>query len=136
VLLGHSYGADDMIRVAERIKKENITVDLLVLIDPVTPPEVPNNVKRVYCVYKSRPLTDWYPAWRGVAASVADPATPIENVDLRTAKVDFETDGISHPQIDKNAGVQNLAIEQIKKVCVMRTQWTPAPAAARTPPKP
>src|SRR6185436_16268272 len=47
VLLGHSYGADDMIRVAERLKSENVTVDLLVLIDPVTPPAVPTNVKRV-----------------------------------------------------------------------------------------
>ena len=48
-----------MIRVAQRLKKENISVDLLVLIEPVTPPPVPNNVKRVYCIYKSRPLTDW-----------------------------------------------------------------------------
>jgi hypothetical protein len=134
VLLGHSYGADDMIRVAEYLKKEKITVDLLVLIDPVTPPPVPNNVKRVYNVYKSRPLTDGIPAWRGVAATVQDPlATPIENVDLRTAMVSFSTDEteLSHPQIDKNVGVQNLAIEQIRKVCVPRASWT-GPSGPRT----
>jgi hypothetical protein len=131
VLLGHSYGADDMIRTAQRLKEENITVDLLVLIDPVTPPPVPDNVKRVYCVYKSRPLTDWYPAWRGVPASVQDPKTPIENVDLRTAKVDFDTSGISHPQIDKNTGVQNLAIAEIKKVCPLRTVWAQEHPATR-----
>jgi hypothetical protein len=136
VLLGHSYGADDMIRVAERLKKEDITVDLLILIDPVTQPAIPNNVKRVYCVYKSRPLTDGIPAWRGVAATVADPATPIENVDLRTAQVDFPTEEISHPQIDKNVGVQNLAIEQIKKTCPPRPGFAAGNKTVTTPPKP
>ena len=70
VLLGHSYGADDSIRVAKTLKEHGIAVDLLVLIDPVTPPAVPDNVSRVFCVYKSHPLTDWYPAWRGVPATV------------------------------------------------------------------
>src|SRR5271156_5301350 len=53
VLLGHSWGADDMIRVCYELKGESISVDLLVLIDPVTPEPVPANVKRVYCIYKS-----------------------------------------------------------------------------------
>ena len=140
VLLGHSYGADDMIRVAQRLKKENISVDLLVLIEPVTPPPVPNNVKRVYCIYKSRPLTDWYPAWRGVSAAVEDPVTLLENVGLRTAKVDFSTESIGHPQIDKHVGVQDLAIAEIRKVCPPRTAWqsatSPAPAASGPPSSP
>jgi hypothetical protein len=124
VLLGHSYGADDMIRVAQRLQQDKIGVDLLVLIDPVTPPEVPTNVKRVYCVYKSHPATDAAPWWRGVAATVADPKiTSLENIDLRTAKVDFDTSDISHPYIDKNEGVHNMCIEEIKKVCPLRTVW-------------
>jgi hypothetical protein len=135
VLLGHSYGADDMIRVAEYLQTQNIPVDLVVLIDPVTPPKVPTNVKRVYCVYKSHPLTDWYPAWRGVSASVVDPArTPITNIDLRTTDVGFDTTQLVHPTIDKSEGVHNLCIEQIKQVCVTRAQWAmthPSAGAAK-----
>ena len=37
VLLWHSYGADDQIRVAQQLQKVGITVDLLIVIDPVTP---------------------------------------------------------------------------------------------------
>lgn len=134
VLLGHSWGADDMIRVADELQKEKITVDLLVLIDPVTPPLVPTNVKRVYCIFKSHPETDWAPWWRGVATAVKDPKlTTLENLDLRTAKVDFPTDNITHPYIDKNEGVHNLCIEEIKKVCPPRTVWLQThPAGAVT----
>jgi hypothetical protein len=131
VLLGHSYGADDMIRIAEALQKENITVDLVCLIDPVTPPKVPTNVKRVYCVYKSHPLTDWYPAWRGVPADVVDPTrTPIVNIDLRTTEVGFDTTQLVHPTIDKSEGVHKLCIEQIKQICITRTAWAEAHPAA------
>jgi hypothetical protein len=124
VLLGHSWGADDMIRVSQHLQENGIQVDLLVLIDPVTPPLVPPNVKRVYCVYKSHPETDALPFWRGVPASVQDPkATELENIDLRYAKVDFDTSEISHPYVDKNKGVQDMCIAEIKKVCPLRTVW-------------
>ena len=61
VLVGHSWGADDQVRVAEMLGQNGIQVDLLVLIDPVTPPLVPPNVKRCYCIYKSHPVTDAVP---------------------------------------------------------------------------
>ena len=124
VLLGHSWGADDMIRVSQKLEENHIPVDLLILIDPVTPPAVGSNVKRVYCVYKSHPLTDWYPAWRGVPASVQNPeATSLTNIDLRTADVGFNADSISHPYIDKFEGVHKMAIAEIEKVCPPRTAW-------------
>ena len=133
VLLGHSWGADDMVRVSERLKQEGITVDLLVLIDPVTPPAAPTNVKRVYCVYKSHPETDAFPFWRGVAASVVDPkATTLENIDLRTAKVDFDTTNITHPYVDKIEGVHDMCIAEIKKVCPPRAEWQQAHASGKT----
>jgi hypothetical protein len=124
VLLGHSWGADDMVRVSQHLKAEGIMVDLLVLIDPVTPPAAPANVKRVYCVYKSHPESDWMPFWRGVAASVEDgEVTQLENIDLRTAEVPFDTGDISHPYVDKSEGVHDMCIEEIKKVCPPRTEW-------------
>jgi hypothetical protein len=124
VLLGHSYGADDMIRVADALQKHHMTVDLLVLLDPVTPPKVTPNVKRVYCVYKSHPLTDWYPAWRGVPADVEDAkATQLTNIDLRTTDVGFSTDEINHVNVEKVDGVHNMIIDQIKLTCIPRTAW-------------
>ncbi|MGN6368886.1 MAG: hypothetical protein ACTHN5_11560 [Phycisphaerae bacterium] len=127
VLLGHSWGADDSIRVCEELKQKNISVDLLVLIDPVTPPPVPSNVKRVYCVYKSHPATDAVPFWRGVPATVADPkVTPITNIDLRKAKVGFDTESIDHINIEKNEGVHRMVMEQIKEVCPTRVAWEQA----------
>ena len=138
VLLGHSWGADDMVRVSERLKQEGISVDLLVLIDPVAPPAAPANVKRVYCVYKSHPETDAVPLWRGVAASVKDAtATQLVNIDLRTADVPFDTKAISHPEVDKVEGVHDMCIEEIKKVCPPRTVWLqthPTGATATTQP--
>jgi hypothetical protein len=124
VLLGHSWGADDMVRVSQRLQQEGITVDLLVLIDPVTPPPAPTNVKRVYCIYKSHPETDAIPFWRGVPATVVDPnATTLDNIDLRTADVPFDTKNISHPFVDKIEGVHDMCIAEIKKVCPPRTVW-------------
>ncbi len=76
VLLGHSWGADDMIRVAQELKDQNISVDLLVLIDPVTPPPVPTNVKRVYCVYKSHPVSDAAPFCAACPPAWSIPMSP------------------------------------------------------------
>ena len=44
VLIGFSYGADDAIETARQLQTANIPVDLLITIDPVTPPPVPPNV--------------------------------------------------------------------------------------------
>jgi len=124
VLLGHSYGADDQIRVAEALKEHGISVDLLVVIDPVTPPPIPDNVKRAYCLYYSHPLTDWYPAWRGVPARVADPTkTPLTNIDLRTTDVGFDTSEINHVNVEAVNGVHNMVMKQIEQVCPPRTAW-------------
>jgi hypothetical protein len=131
VLLGHSYGADDSIRVAKTLKEHGIAVDLLVLIDPVTPPAVPDNVSRVFCVYKSHPLTDWYPAWRGVPATVENPATPLTNIDLRLADVGFDTEPVGHVNIEKIDGVHNMVMEEIKKTCPPRAVWLQAHPGAR-----
>jgi pimeloyl-ACP methyl ester carboxylesterase len=140
VLLGHSYGADDQIRVAEYLKTKGIGVDLLVLLDPVTPPAVPTNVRRVYCIYMSQPLTDWYPAWRGVSATVVNAnATQLTNIDLRKEDVGFDVTGINHPNIEKSEGVHNMIMEQIKMACPLRTAWLKnqrgTTAGARVPAK-
>src|SRR5215469_1792007 len=45
VLIGFSYGADDVIEISRKLQELHEPVDLLITIDPVTPPSVPDNVK-------------------------------------------------------------------------------------------
>ncbi|MEI8197671.1 MAG: hypothetical protein WCI73_17385, partial [Phycisphaerae bacterium] len=87
VLVGHSWGADDQIRVAEELQAAGITVDLLITIDPVTPPSVPPNVKRCINIYKSHPVTDAVPFWRGVPIAQFDKKVPVADIDVREQAV-------------------------------------------------
>ena len=45
VLIGHSLGGDDVIKLAERLNQAGIPVDLLMPIDPVSQGAVPANVR-------------------------------------------------------------------------------------------
>jgi hypothetical protein len=120
VLVGHSWGADDQIRVAEALGEAGIPVDLVVTIDPVTPPVMPSNVKRAFNVYMSHPATDWFPFWRGVEVDPAATTVPVTNIDLRTAKLSFEPGYVHHVNVEKLDGVHALCIEEIRKACPLR----------------
>ena len=61
MLIGHSYGADDVVRVARELDKSNVPVDLLVTLDPVTPPPVPKNVRHALNIYQSNGARDALP---------------------------------------------------------------------------
>ncbi len=116
VLIGHSWGADDQIRVARRLGRHGISVRLLVAIDPVTPPEIPPNVERCIDIYKSHPLTDFLPFWRGVPARAKNPRrTKLTNINLRYANVGFPTAGINHINIEKNPGVHRMILALVQR---------------------
>jgi len=55
LLLGHSLGADAAVRIASRLAREKLNVDLLIGFDPTrfTCPSVPPNVNRALCFYQS-----------------------------------------------------------------------------------
>lgn len=114
ILVGHSWGADDQVRIARALGRAGIKVNLLLLIDPVTPPPIPANVIRCVDIYKSHPLTDWLPVWRGVADDAHNPAvTDLTVINLRTAKVDFDTSVVNHINISAVPGVQKMMIHYI-----------------------
>lgn len=118
VLVGHSIGADDQVRVAKRLNQGNIPVDLLILIDPTVPPVIPPNVKHCVNIFKSHPGLDTVPAFRGIKVRAADPTrTLVENINLRTTKVGFDTRVINHFNIAKIKGVQNMVLTEIAKAC-------------------
>jgi hypothetical protein len=99
VLIGFSYGADDVVRISRRLMKANKTVDLLVAIDPVTPPKVPANVARCVNYYQSNGARDVFPWLRGIPLSKDDPDTPLYNFDLRKDRTDLLQPDTSHATI-------------------------------------
>lgn len=130
VLVGHSYGCDDQVRVSKRLHENGISVDLLVLVDPTTPGSVPSNVKRCVDIYKSHPGTDVLPFFRGIRVKAADSSrTQVTNIDLRLTDVGFSTAIIDHFNIAKIPGVQDMVLAEVRKTCLPRT---PAQPPART----
>lgn len=136
VLLGHSWGADDQVRVAQSLADAGITVDLLITIDPVTPPPIPTNVKRCVNIYKSHPATDGVPFWRGVAIDQETTKVPVVNINLRDPQLGFDTDTIDHINIEKSPGVHRLVFDEVRAVCPLRSSgMAGANGVLDTPPR-
>lgn len=123
VLIGHSYGADDTLRIARMLQEENIKVDLIITLDPVTPPKVPSNVRLCYNIYQSNVL-DSLPFFRGVALEAEDPAAKnLVNVNIRTERTDLLEDDTDHFNIEKNARVHEEVVRKLREFCPPREQW-------------
>lgn len=61
VLIGHSFGGDDIVRVVEDLKALGLGVRLLVLVDGTNPGPIPENVDRCLQFYISMPGLDAAP---------------------------------------------------------------------------
>src|SRR4051794_3720171 len=70
ILIGHSLGADDAIKIARRLDTEKIPVDLLITVDATRPDLVPGNVKVCYNYYQPS-VFDWTSMVRGVPLELA-----------------------------------------------------------------
>lgn len=117
VISGHSYGADNSIRLARALEIQGVVVDALVLVDPTTPPEIPANVRRCVNIYRSKPSTDWMPWLRGVPVNAKNQSTLLINRDLRL--VADETglkEEINHFNIEDNPAIQEMVVEEILAV--------------------
>jgi len=115
VLVGHSLGANEQIKVARNLNKAGVPVALLVTVDAVSQTIVPPNVKEAVNFYKS----GYVPMFSGLKLRAVDPnKTHLENIDANTLK-DM---GVNHFTIDKNPIVQKMILEKIKKVVVNGTR--------------
>ena len=111
ILVGHSLGANEQIKVARNLNKAGIPVALLITIDAVSQTLVPPNVKEAVNFYKS----GYVPMFSGLKLRAVDPRkTQIENIDAATLK----NVGVNHFTIDKNPIVQKMILEKIRKVVV------------------
>src|SRR5688572_17280704 len=61
VLAGHSYGADNAVRVARELDESGIGVELLIAFEANSPPAVPGNVRRCVNIFRSNGALDAVP---------------------------------------------------------------------------
>lgn len=109
VLIGHSLGANEQIKVARRLEKAGITVDLLVTVDAVSQTRVPANVKQALNVYQP----GYVPMFSGLKLKAVNPkVTSIHNVDV----TDLKGVHVNHFTIDKHQVVQEMILAQVEKV--------------------
>jgi hypothetical protein len=109
ILIGHSLGANEQIKVARALNKKGVSVDLLVTIDAVSQTIVPPNVKYALNVYKP----GFVPMFSGLRLRAVNPETTfINNVNVDEMKGMQE----NHFTVDKNPVVQALVLKQIEKV--------------------
>ncbi|MFN3167995.1 MAG: thioesterase domain-containing protein [Phycisphaeraceae bacterium] len=115
ILGGHSLGADKALYLAKALERKGIDVDYICLLDATNPPKVPANVKRCHNIYLSHPLTDWFPAFRGIAVQRVSPRTELVNYDVRYAQSGALSDlDFNHFDIETDPGIQALMTELIR----------------------
>lgn len=135
VLIGHSYGADDVVRIARELKRDDITVDLLVTLDPVTPPTIPSNVKRCVNIYQSNGVWDTLPWLRGVPVEASKYGkTELANYNIRVDRTDLLDPGVDHFNIEKKQKIHQEVIKYVLTACPPRTEWATRVESRGAPP--
>jgi pimeloyl-ACP methyl ester carboxylesterase len=115
VLIGFSYGADDVISIARRLNENHLTVTLLITIDPVTPDAVPANVVRCVNFYEPNGFWDIFPWLRGVPLQRENAKSDgIENINIRR-RLDLVEPNTSHATIAANAKVHRAIIDLVSR---------------------
>jgi pimeloyl-ACP methyl ester carboxylesterase len=123
ILIGHSWGADDTLRVSQELQKDNIPVDLVITLDPVTPPLIPTNVKRVINIYQSHGLWDTIPAWRGIPLQAESTvATALTNSNVRVDRTDLLEPDTDHGNIEKNVKIHAEILRDVLQYCPPRDE--------------
>lgn len=115
ILIGHSLGANEQIKVARNLNVAGIPVDLLVTVDAVSQTIVPPNVKYALNVYKP----GYVPMFSGLKLRAVDSQkTVIENVNVDTLK----DVSVNHFTIDKDKVVQTMILDKVEKVLINGTK--------------
>lgn len=109
ILVGHSLGANEQIKVARNLNKAGIPVDLLITVDAVSQRIVPPNVKHALNFYKP----GFVPMFSGLQLKAVNPEqTHIDNINVTTIK----GINVNHFTIDKDSLVQAMIMDEVKKV--------------------
>jgi len=115
VLMGHSYGADDAIKLATILQQRGVMVNLLLLLDATAPGPIPDNVDRCvhfYCPWPGNPAPDTLPG-QPVTPALFNIHTVIVN-DALGVEGDRPTEWcITHMGIDMSTYVQTRIMQEI-----------------------
>lgn len=100
VLVGHSQGGNDAIKLARDLVPHGVTVDLMITLAPFQQDPVPANVARAINFYQSG-------GWGSPLVLAADAKGEISNIDMGSDA------GTFHINIDKNPKVQAQVVAAI-----------------------
>jgi pimeloyl-ACP methyl ester carboxylesterase len=131
VLVGHSYGSDEILKIARALRDRGQKVDLLITIDPVTPIDVPDNIGLTLNYYQTNGILDYLPWWRGVPLEAEMGAAPgispgagkaaaLRNMNVRTDRTDLLEPHTTHKSMPHNRKIQNQVLADILAVCPER----------------
>lgn len=114
MLVGHSYGADDAIRMALILRDNNIRVKMLFLIDATVPEPIPDNVDQ--CIHYYYPwlpgfLAPWFFSGNPVIAEAGNTHTRITNLLFTREALGDVVGCANHFSIEANQYMQNRVIE-------------------------
>lgn len=124
ILVGHSWGADHAIDLARKLEEAHINVDLIVTLDPVTPPKVPANVNWCHNVFQTNGIWQPIPYFRGVPLEKDEGSSgKLENLNIRKDRTDLLEPNTDHYNIEKNPKIHKEVLEQIEKACPPRGEW-------------
>ncbi len=135
VLIGHSFGGNDIILLAEKLGRNGVPVDLLIPVDATAPNPVPANVMRATNYFQSNngfgsPLRAG-PGFRG----------RLVNADLVTNRPDLNSAELGHTSIDKSPRIHREIVGMVAALgrpprrVVQRKPAQPS-AQAQTAPQP
>jgi pimeloyl-ACP methyl ester carboxylesterase len=116
VLVGHSYGADNAVRLATRLQQTRTPVDLLVLLDATNPDPVPSNVRQCVHFYQPTTIGALFPgvfAGHPVMAAEGNDRTRISNRPLNRQHLGDAASGVNHFNVDTSETVQRLVLDEI-----------------------
>jgi hypothetical protein len=109
VLIGHSFGADAVLAMANRLRLHGRHVELAVTLESVTHTHAPDNVGRALNFYSGRTKYSPIPLWRGLP--LAQTAN-VENINLRERR-DVAPSYTGHGNIDDSPQVHQYVLDRI-----------------------
>ncbi len=131
VLIGHSYGADNVLRIARSLDRAGVGVRLLVTLDPVTPIRVPANVQQSKNFYLRNGVWDIFPCFRGVPLrAVGGQSQRVDNIDLRRERPDLLRTRTNHSNIDENPDIRIAIVAEVIAACSPAAETSGAVEAA------
>lgn len=115
VLIGHSLGANEQIKVAQNLYEAHVPVDLLITVDAVAPMKIPPNVRYALNLYKP----SFLPLFSGLKIEAQDAEfTYINNLDVSKIKNLY----VNHFTIDKKPEIQKIMLEKVLAVINKNTK--------------